>query len=217
MARTQGMTARKWDVCRDPDKMLMILGGQVSARKLRLFGCACCRRVPHLLADERRLRAFDVAERFADGRAKARQLRAALKVMEDTRSPDYGPNATWAAWYCCRPLVDAGSVHRNISLEIPFGRRRTAEVAAQAALVREVFGNPLRPLALDPAWLAWHDGLVASAARRMYETRDFSEMPVLADMLEDAGCTDPHVLAHCRGPGPHVHGCFLIDALLGQE
>jgi hypothetical protein len=51
----------------------------------------------------------------------------------------------------------------------------------------------------------------------MCETRDFSEMPVLADMLEDAGCADPHVLAHCRGPGPHVPGCFPIDALLGQK
>jgi hypothetical protein len=217
MARVKGMTARNWNACRDPDKMLHFLGDRASARKFRLFGCACCRRIEYLFADERRLWALGVAERFADGQAKAKQLRAALRVMEETRAPGYGPNATWAAWYCCRPLVDAGSVHRNISLEMPHDRRRDAEIAAQAALLREVFGNPRRPVVLDPAWLAWRDGLVPAAARRMYETRDFGDMPVLADMLEEAGCVVPQVLAHCRGPGPHVPGCFLIDLLLQRE
>ncbi len=217
MADTESMTERQWNSCRNPDQMLTLLGGSASARKLRLFGCACCRRVPSLFDDERRLRALEVAERFADGRAKARTLQRALRVMEETRLPGYGPNATWAAWYCCRTSVDAGSIHRNISLEVASGRRRAGEAAAQAALLRDVFGNPFRPLALDTAWLAWHDGLVVSTARRMYDTRDFSEMPVLADMLEDAGCADPQVLEHCRGPGPHVPGCFLIDLLLGRS
>jgi hypothetical protein len=51
----------------------------------------------------------------------------------------------------------------------------------------------------------------------MYDTRDFSAMPILADALQDAGCDDPGVLAHCRDAGPHVRGCWVIDLLLGKE
>ncbi|HYH67576.1 MAG TPA: hypothetical protein VD866_22960 [Urbifossiella sp.] len=54
-------------------------------------------------------------------------------------------------------------------------------------------------------------------ARGMYESRDFGPMPVLADALEDAGCADADVLAHCRGDGPHVRGCWVVDLVLGQE
>ncbi len=216
MAETQEMTARRWDVCREPDKMLGFLGDRASARKLRLFGCACCRRVPDLLDDARRRQALEVAERFADGRARARQLRAAQRVMEETRGPGYGPNAARAAWYCCRPWLDAGSIHRNISLGIAHGKRRSAEVAAQAALLREVFGNPLRPVALDPAWLAWRGGTVPNLARAICEDGAFDRLPILADALEEAGCADADILEHCRAPRPHVRGCHVLDAIMGR-
>ncbi len=42
-------------------------------------------------------------------------------------------------------------------------------------------------------------------------------MPVLADALEDAGCADADILAHCRGHGPHVRGCWVVDLVLGKE
>jgi len=54
-------------------------------------------------------------------------------------------------------------------------------------------------------------------AREVYESRDFGPMPVLADALEDAGCVEPEILAHCRGEGPHVRGCWVVDLVLGRE
>jgi hypothetical protein len=86
-----------------------------------------------------------------------------------------------------------------------------------AALVRDLFANPLRPPApLDPAVLA-HDG---GAARRLAEVicaeRRFGDLPVLADLLEEAGCTDAALLGHLRGPGPHALGCHALDTVLGK-
>jgi hypothetical protein len=80
-----------------------------------------------------------------------------------------------------------------------------------------VFGNPFRAVAIDAAWLTWHDGLLVSMARQMYDSRDFTGMPILADALEEAGCTDPDILAHCRSGGEHVRGCWVIDSLLGRQ
>ena len=69
---------------------------------------------------------------------------------------------------------------------------------------------------VEAAWLTWHDGLLVSMAQQMYDSRDFTDMPVLADALEEAGVTDTLLLKHLRGPGPHVRGCFAIDAILGR-
>ena len=98
------------------------------------------------------------------------------------------------------------------------------EEFAQANLVRCVFGNPFRPKpAVEPGWLAWNGGVVASLAGRIYDERqlplgtlDAGQLAVLADALEDAGATDAGLLAHLRSPGPHVRGCFALDLLLGE-
>ncbi|HEY7330947.1 MAG TPA: hypothetical protein VH592_25140 [Gemmataceae bacterium] len=84
-------------------------------------------------------------------------------------------------------------------------------------MLRDIFGNPFHPVTLDPSWLTWHDGLLVSMVQKMYDSRDFSDMPVLADALEEAGCTNADILDHCRGPGPHVRGCLVVDLLLGKE
>jgi hypothetical protein len=87
----------------------------------------------------------------------------------------------------------------------------------QSQLLRDVFGNPFRPIALDPAWLTWHDGLLVSMARQMCESRDFSDMPILADALEETGCSNQDILGHCRSGGEHVRGCWVVDLLLGKS
>lgn len=69
---------------------------------------------------------------------------------------------------------------------------------------------------LDPAWLAWNNATVPRLAEAIYTDRVFDRMPILADALEDAGCHDAEILAHCRGPGPHVQGCWVVDLLLGK-
>jgi hypothetical protein len=88
-----------------------------------------------------------------------------------------------------------------------------AERAAQGLLLRDVYGNPFRPVTLDPAWGTPE---VLLMAQSLYEERRFEDMPVLADALEEAGCQDAAVLEHCRVPGPHVRGCWVLDLLLGK-
>jgi hypothetical protein len=89
-----------------------------------------------------------------------------------------------------------------------------AASAAEAHLVREIFGNPFWPVAFLPEW---RTSTAVALARGMYESRDFGAMPILADALQDAGCDSGAVLDHCRGAGPHVRGCWVVDLLLGKE
>jgi hypothetical protein len=118
--------------------------------------------------------------------------------------------ALWATheW----PPIAAGQLFAAESLTRP------SWVARQRAayLLREIFGNPLRPASADPAWLAWNDRTVVKVARAIYDGRTFADLPVLADALEDAGCNDAELLAHCRGHAVHVRGCWALDLLLGN-
>ncbi len=85
------------------------------------------------------------------------------------------------------------------------------------SVLRCIFGNPFRSAFVASSWLTRHNGLLVSIARQMYESRNFTDMPILADALEEAGCTNADILNHCRQPGEHVRGCWVIDLLLGKE
>jgi hypothetical protein len=91
-------------------------------------------------------------------------------------------------------------------------------------LFRDLFGNPFHPVSISPAVLAWNDALVVRIAQAAYEERQLPEgtldngrLAVLADALEEAGCTDADILGHCRGAGPHVRGCWPLDLILGKS
>lgn len=103
--------------------------------------------------------------------------------------------------------------------DVPLTSMRLRPLAAldAADLVREIFGNPFRPATVDPSWLAWNDGAVPRIARAIYDARHFHELPMLADLLEGAGCVDPDMLEHCRAPMEHVRGCWVVDAVLGMK
>jgi hypothetical protein len=92
-----------------------------------------------------------------------------------------------------------------------------AERVAQVGLVGCVFGNPFRPVAVDPAWAAWNAGTARRLAQAAYDERAFDRLPVLADALEEAGCSDPQLLGHLRSAWPHVRGCWAVDTVLGQS
>jgi len=92
-----------------------------------------------------------------------------------------------------------------------------AECQKAAMLLREVIGNPFRSLAVEPPWLAWDRGVISEVARSIYEENRFEDLLILADALEDAGCMNADILDHCRGPGPHVRGCWVVDLILGKE
>jgi ATP-dependent Clp protease ATP-binding subunit ClpA len=68
----------------------------------------------------------------------------------------------------------------------------------------------------DPSWLSWHEGAVADMAQAIGEERRWEDLPVLADALEEAGCTDQEILNHCRRPGKHTYGCWVVALLLDQ-
>jgi hypothetical protein len=97
--------------------------------------------------------------------------------------------------------------------------------APKASLVESpAAALPFREVRIDPAWLAWGEGLVVRLARAAYEERQMpggtlenARLAVLADALEEAGCDDEEVLRHLRRQGGvHVRGCWVVDLLLGK-
>jgi hypothetical protein len=233
------MTEQQWLACADPQAMLAFLGGKISERKLRLLGVACCRRIWHFLDDERSRSAVAVAERFADGLAseeeRAAQRQEALAASNEARQAfEAHPERDWDALCLAEVTADAADYtlytpglaktarHALQAVAYAGNVKRTAvahedERLAQCQLLREVIGDPFRPVAFDPAVRQWNGGCAVTLATEMYESRDFSRAPLLADMLEDAGVNDAQLLGHLRGPGPHARGCFAIDLLLGRE
>jgi hypothetical protein len=92
------------------------------------------------------------------------------------------------------------------------------------ARIHDIFGNPFRAATLSPAVLAWNDGLVVRLAQSAYDERQLPEgtldngrLAILADALEEAGCTVADILGHLRSPGPHVRGCWPVDLVLGKS
>jgi len=87
--------------------------------------------------------------------------------------------------------------------------------AANISILRDIFGNPFRPVAFDPEW---RTSTAVALAKQMYDARDFGAMPILADALQDAGCENEDVLNHCRDAnGVHVRGCCIVDLVLGKS
>lgn len=228
-----GMTEEKWLACNDPRPMLDVLRGRVSDRKLRLFAIACFRRDWTLYTDERSRESIVVGERYADGKATATELKtshdAAMQAAREITDAAFMPFGTW------RTDQDFEENNRRISSSLAANdaawgsamaatsRRRiqtpgaVAEARAEAVLLRDIFGNPFRPVTLDPSWLAWNDGTIPRLAQAIYSDRRFADLPILADALEEAACTNGDILAHCRSGGEHVRGCWVVDLLLGKE
>jgi hypothetical protein len=207
------MTEAEWWECVDPVHMLQFLRGRASDRKDRLFLYACARRVWPLLRPEERQQYEDSAA-YADGLIG----REDLLGSPGTPDPMYAESRRATIW----DFSDALTAFNRLALEgkgSPQGARPAAraEEAAQSAVVRDVFGNPFRAVDLPPFTLSWHDAAVVRLAREIYDGRRFADLPVLADALEEAGCTDAGILGHLRGPRVHVLGCWALDLVLGRS
>lgn len=210
------MTEAEWLACDDPRPMLEFLDGKADERRLRLFAISCCRRIWGLLIDGRSRRAVEVAEQYAEGTATAGQLNAARIEAFDAYfnafvSRDDPASAAHAA--ACDSAFQAALFAAQHAAE---ARDKAAERKEQAALLRHLLGNPFRPVTAVPAWLAWEGGTVRKLAQRIYDERRFNDLPVLADALEEAGCDDRDILAHCREEGGHLRGCWALELLLGK-
>jgi hypothetical protein len=212
------MTEDRWLTSDEPRKLLdhvevylKAARTKVGRRKLRLFGCACCRRFPDLLAHQLFRRVLETVERDADGLV-SREHAAALLL--EVQGPLSGLFWLYQQAIRCvlagRPQQAAGEA---LLLRLA-AHRVDDERRAQANLVREIWGNPFRPVTVSPAWLKWNDGLIPALARSIYDERAYDRLPVLADALEDAGCRSEQLLDHLRSPGPHIRGCWALDRLL---
>jgi hypothetical protein len=223
------MTEQEWMSCEDPWQMLLFLRDKASDRKLRLFKCACCRRIWHLIGPAEYRHVVEVAELFSDQQADESELQRALEdTWTVTGNPGHDPTA-WAVIHTAGELVERWNwsyvedvTHTHAARAVSIAAERgdeldPAELLAQAALLRDLFGNPFRPAVIEPCLLAHDAGSLCRMAQTIYEERRFADLPILADALEEAGCTDKALLSHCRGPGPHVRGCWALDLILGKS
>ncbi len=209
----------------------------LSRRKGRLFSCACCRRIESLLPAEEYRQLLEAVEREAAGEADEAELerilteaeRLAVVLEAERRHLSWGNDqfeAAEAILVLARhyTLAETEAV-LNRARRAPalsggdataaFEARLREEEARQADLLREVIGNPFRPVQIERDILEWDSRQVIRLAAGIDTERAFERMPILGDALEDAGCTNEEVLRHCRQGGGHVRGCWVLDVALG--
>jgi hypothetical protein len=214
--------------------MLAALGRRsadpASPRTLKLFALSCCRLGWPALTDVRSRRALDVAERFLGGFATEEELARAVTEADAARDEAVAAyEATNAVELLGsrQALTAAAFVVAHGFDQFIFAKIRDAlafrgvlrDRGSLLALVqdfgrnlRDIFGDPFRPVAFDPAW---RTSEAVALARQVYESRDFGAMPILADALQDAGCDCEEVLGHCRdASATHVRGCWVVDLVL---
>jgi hypothetical protein len=209
------MTDTEWMAGTDPIPMLQALWDRVSERKCRRLYLAICSDSSQKLCAVGR-RAFEIADRFADGYAPETLRRWAEKAIKNAKSRNDG-------WF----------PHGVISLALRQPGDRTSSLNYMMAVtaadligellvapdlfvrtIRDIFVNPFRPVAINPAWLT---STALALAQGIYDDRAFDRLPILADALQDAGCENNDILAHCRSVGPHVRGCWVVDLVLGKS
>jgi hypothetical protein len=218
--------------CNDPEPMLQFQGGPFSDRKLRLFACSCVRRVWDLITDRRSQRAIEIVELYADGLVSKEDLRSAAKAADRvvaarwpglklgySARPHTKKQAAQAASY---RAAEAAAEAAQLTLHIEhavflvkcsksyLARGRADELGledkSQADLLREIFGNPFRPLLPRPE-------AIAPLAKQIY-AGGLDQMPLLGKWLQEHGywsegehCLDPKV--------QHVKGCWVVDWVTG--
>lgn len=226
------MDENTWLTCRVPQILLQSKLAGLSQRRLRLFACACCRRIWHLMRDKRSRAAVVAAEAVCESR-RSSKVRAMLDAGQHAlcvvraygREISAHSSAADAAWHAtvaddCRSAeassadaswAEARSTHpEQVDVGVFKANRE------QVRLLHEIVGNPWRPLHFDPSWKT---PTVAALAEAAYEMRllpsgvlDPVRLAILADALEEVGAAN-ELLEHLRAPGPHVRGCHVLDRI----
>jgi hypothetical protein len=151
------------------------------------------------VTDEVREAAYQRASRVIGmGALPARYCAASLDKVSDARH---------AAHAAAGPQKVSGTAEEQMT-------HKQRDLLRYAELLHDVFGDTFCPVAFPPEW---QTRTTVAMAQQMYASRDFSALPILADALEDAGCDNLDILAHCRGPGPHVRGCWIVDLILSKD
>jgi hypothetical protein len=239
------VTKAEWSKYTKPSAMLEAIHGKLSDRKLRLFSCACLRRVCEKLPVGSFRQTIEETERAAEETAGESHeagpwwlrlhtdpvwaslligevdvyggVKSILVLAAQTHAK--APEASWLNAYTAADPIWRSDVAQKW---LTAGSKE--EESAQSSLLRDVAGIPSRRICLEPALLKWNDGVVAKLALSAYEQRIMPEgtldnnlLAILADALEEAGCTDADILGHLRGPGPHVRGCWPVDLILSKD
>jgi hypothetical protein len=238
------MTEAEWRQSTDPNPLLIFLQSRSSDRKRRLLACAFCRDTGQHIQDGRFWRAIEAGESWADERrspdTEDEFYDDILNFYDDLmnldrellQAQDYAALSTVFLAVSClsddplhlfiqsvpgfwgRLREKGRDVVDRLMLGISY-RKRKPHPQHWCRFVHDIFGNPFRPVAFNPAW---RTDTAVTLARQMYESRDFGAMPILADALQDAGCENEDILNHCRDPKqPHVRGCWVVDLVLGKE
>jgi hypothetical protein len=232
------MTELEWRHAVEPQKMLKHLTGTAGERKLRLFAAACCRNIWYIIPKTPHQAALSVGERYADGIVDEQALEAAVKdvpkvhIGDNAEADPYhldcwrcdavrsaiaaGKFGTASAGSVCELASQAAAMVASYAAGLnslsDIARRR--EQQRQAALLREIFGNPFRPTAVNPIWL---DDESTALANAIYDERQFDRLPELAAKLEAAGCDRPEILTHFKNDRGHVAGCWALDLVRRVE
>jgi hypothetical protein len=228
------VTEAEWLACDHPELLLRYLQGRPGERKFLLFAVACLRCCWRYIGEVEQ-QVAELGERYAEGAISVEALRAAnaewLIGECPTGKNDISVTVRSAAWNAALDMAYERakdgfrtngrafdeSCERSLDEldDAAMKELRTIVLPEQCSLLRDIFGNPFRPVAVDPLW---RTSAVLALARRLYESRDFSAMPILADALEDAECANAEMLGHCRDTrAVHVRGCWVLDLLLAKE
>jgi hypothetical protein len=218
------MNEDEWLSSDDPAAMLRAVWQPHLRPRVRLFGAACCRRVAHRLPDEDSREALAICERHADGAAGGEDFTRAQALAQRSFSEHHRsaiPTARLAAGAVRHLAQHDGDFHLASVEEVRSRAARAAddgvaERAWQCQALRCLFGGCFGRVRLPPSCLAWGDGLAAQMARMIAQEQRWQEMPVLGDVLEDAGCRAEALLAHCRAGGAHLARCWALEAVLGR-
>lgn len=202
-------------------ELLELLDPHVCPRKWWFLIAACLRAVEEKMPGPASRSAISLVEECAEGRQDATQIEKTEAAIRAEVTGDHPREVRAAGFAANWALVRSGlapllHVTKKVAWNtaITLGARvahECHEYPPVIAWLRDIFGNPFCPVVVKPAW---RTDTVLTLARMMYELRDYSAMPILADALQDAGCDDDDILSHCRSEGQHVRGCWVLDLVL---
>jgi hypothetical protein len=154
----------------------------------------------NIVKNQRNRQAIEAAEQYADGLIRKRDMKKSRKAA-------------------CMPWLTSFDAYEEAAstMEAATLVLTTQQQMVLDDLLSDVAGNLDQKMTLRPSWLRRNGGIVARIAQTIYAEQSFADLPILADALEEAGCDNADILTHCRQPGEHARGCWVLDLLLGKK
>lgn len=216
----EAKTAGEWDAGIHPYDMIYHPRCR-DDRKRRLLCCAATRRVVDSAASIQLQRGIEFAEAWADGEFERPAWLAVRKDVRRIRNQTDRSQPRYRIASIVYSLLEREFMSYKMALEecqwATPENNDIDESTHQCQLAKEIFPNPYAEIVFDAAWLKWNDGTVSKLAHAIYDDRHFEDLPVLGDALEEAGCSDPLILNHCRSETEHVRGCWVVDLMTGRD